>query len=453
MFKKLREKLKQSLSIFSRKAEEVAEPIEESTEEFKGEPAVEGNNETKEEITQADVKRIREKETKPSESNASKHQHSASAEVNDQPAPNNEHKGETVPTTPLQENKPLTEVLQSPDTKNFALKTPKAPKPESKPSLFKRIFKKDEDDTATQVQVPKTSSVPNEASIFAKTKHALTTRKLSAEKFDQLFWDLELGLLENNVAIDVITKLKEDLKLKLMGKPLPRNLESVVEQSLNESLKNIVSIEQINILTKAKEKKPLIMAFFGINGSGKTTTIAKIASLLKQEGLSCVFAAADTFRAAAIQQLEEHATKLNTKIIKHDYGADAAAVAFDAVRFAKKNNIDVVLIDTAGRLHSDVNLMDELKKIVRVAKPDLNIFVGESITGNDCIEQSQKFNEHVKIDAIILTKADVDEKGGTALSISYVTKKPILYIGTGQMYQDLKPFTKEFILKNLGLDS
>ena len=162
-------------------------------------------------------------------------------------------------------------------------------------------------------------------------------------------------------------------------------------------------------------------------------------------------AAGDTFRAAAIQQLEEHAQNLNIKIIKHDYGSDAAAVAFDAIAYAKAHDLDTVLIDTAGRMHSNTNLMDEMKKIVRVAKPDMVLFVGESITGNDCIEQAKQFNEIIGITGIVLTKADVDEKGGAALSIAHVTGKPIIFLGMGQRYEDLKPFSKDMIMNNLGL--
>ena len=175
------------------------------------------------------------------------------------------------------------------------------------------------------------------------------------------------------------------------------------------------------------------------------------ANLLKQNGKSVVMAAADTFRAAAIDQLQEHADKLKIKLVKHDYGSDAAAVAFDAIKHAEAKGVDVVLIDTAGRLHSNTNLVDEMKKIVKIANPDLKIFVGESITGNDCVEQATQFNEAIGIDGIILSKADIDEKGGAAISISFVTQKPILYLGTGQEYKDLKPFNAKELLASLGL--
>ena len=203
---------------------------------------------------------------------------------------------------------------------------------------------------------------------------------------------------------------------------------------------------------KKKAGEPLIISFIGVNGSGKTTTIAKVARLFQNYKLKPVIAAADTFRAAAIQQIEAHALKLGVKLIKHDYGSDPAAVAFDAVKFAKQKAMDVVLIDTAGRLHSNINLMDEMKKIMRVAKPDLKLFIGEAITGNDCVEQAKEFNEAVGIDGVILCKADVDDKGGAAISVSHVTGKPILYLGIGQGYDDLKEFDKSIVLDSLELE-
>lgn len=286
---------------------------------------------------------------------------------------------------------------------------------------------------------------------FAKFKEKITTKKIDAEKFDEIFWELERTLLENNVAMEVIDKIKDDLKAKLVDIPLKRSdIEETIEDSLKESISEVLGFETFDLVKKAKEKKPYIICFLGINGSGKTTSIAKVAKLFQDNKMSVVMAAADTFRAAAIEQLQHHADALGVRMIKHDYKSDSAAVAFDAVKHAQAQGKDVVLIDTAGRLHSNKDLLDELKKIIRVAKPDLKIFVGESITGNDCVEQAKEFNNTVGIDAIILAKADIDEKGGAALSVSYVTKKPIIYLGTGQEYKDLEPFDKEKILKNLG---
>ena len=290
-------------------------------------------------------------------------------------------------------------------------------------------------------------------SFFGKIKESFTTKTISAEKYEELFWDLEIALLENNVSVEVIEKIKEDLKEELVDKPLPRDVEKKMMDTLKKTLQEILSFEQINLVKniKGKEKKPYVIAFFGINGSGKTTSIAKLTHYLQKNDCSIVLAACDTFRAAAIQQLEEHAEKLGVKIIKHEYGSDATAVAYDAIKYAEKNKIDAVLIDTAGRLHSNTNLMSELKKLITKNHPDLNIFVGESITGNDCIEQARKFNELVNLDGVILTKADVDEKGGAPLSIAYTIKKPILFLGVGQKHSDLEEFDTNKIIGRLGL--
>lgn len=287
--------------------------------------------------------------------------------------------------------------------------------------------------------------------IFGRIAEAITTKKISAQQFDAMFWDMETALLENSVAVEVIDKIKDDLKDSIVDKPIPRSKSGdIITDALRESIDSLF-VEPENLVEKIKQKKPFVILFVGINGSGKTTTIAKTARYLQKNKLSCVLAASDTFRAAAIDQLQVHADKLGVKLIKHAYGADPAAVAFDAIAYAKAHSIDAVLIDTAGRMHSNVNLMDEMKKIVRVAKPDMKIFVGEAITGNDCTEQARKFNEAVGIDAIILAKADIDEKGGASISVSYVTQKPILFLGAGQGYDDLQIFDKQALIKNLGL--
>jgi len=288
--------------------------------------------------------------------------------------------------------------------------------------------------------------------IFGRIKEKIITKRISESKFDELYSDLEMVMLENNVALEVVDKIKDDLKEKLVDKPILRGeVSKKVSEGLKESIEDLFSIKGLDILKEVKKKKPYVICFLGVNGSGKTTTIAKFAHLFKKKGFSVLMAAGDTWRAASIQQLEEHGKKLGVKVIKHNYGSDPAAVAFDGIKAAKAKDIDVVLIDTAGRQHSNKDLMREMEKIVRVAKPDLKIFIGESITGNDCVLQAQQFDEVVKIDGVVLTKADVDEKGGAAISIGYVTGKPILYLGMGQQYGDLERFDGNKIVSSLGI--
>jgi len=291
------------------------------------------------------------------------------------------------------------------------------------------------------------------SNIFGKISQVITTKKISESQYDELFWELEVELLENNVAFEVIEKIKDDLKPKLVDVPISRSkVEETIEESLRDSISELLSFENIDLIKeiRSNKEKPYVIVFLGTNGSGKTTTISKVANYLKNNNISCILAAADTFRAAAIQQLEEHGKKLELKVIKQDYGADPAAVCFDAISHAKSQHIDCVLIDTSGRLHSNKDLMRELEKIIRIAKPNLKVLVAESITGNDAVEQALQFNEFIGLDSVILTKSDIDEKGGTIISFSYMTKKPILFLGIGQNYNDLKVPEKKEILKTLG---
>jgi len=265
--------------------------------------------------------------------------------------------------------------------------------------------------------------------------------KFSEKRREYFLERLEEDLLQNNVAYDVVEKLKVDL-INSKSKKVDVELKKIITNLLE-------SAKPIDIIKLAKEKKksgkPFTILFVGINGAGKTTTIAKIANIFKKNKFSCILAAGDTWRAAAIEQLGNHADKLKLRMVKHKYGADPAAVAFDAVRV---KDAKVVLIDSAGRQQANADLMDELAKVKRVAKPDFTIFVGESITGNDCVSQVKIFNNKIGIDGVILTKADVDEKGGTLLSVVYTARKPVLFIGTGQRYQDIEQFNpKDFIKK------
>ena len=287
--------------------------------------------------------------------------------------------------------------------------------------------------------------------IFSKFKSRFAY-KIREEEFNDIFDDLEMSLLENNVALEAVESIRENLKDKLVGKEIKKDkLEEEISEELKNSLNEIL-IEPDNPLDFIKiADKPFKILFFGINGTGKTTTIAKITSYLKKAGFSVVLAAGDTFRAASIEQISEHAKNLGVPVIKHDYGGDPSAVGFDAIKYAEKNKIDVVLIDTAGRMHTQSNLISEMEKIVRVTKPDLKLFVAESIAGNDAIEQAKTFNEAISIDGSVLSKVDIDEKGGTIISISHATGKPIFYLGTGQNYEDLELFNKQKFIESLGL--
>lgn len=290
---------------------------------------------------------------------------------------------------------------------------------------------------------------------FSSAAKSLGERELKEKDIEDVLFQLEISLLESDVATEVIDSIKSDLKEKLIGtKVNKKEIEKFVKDSLIESISGLFnSAGKIDIFSKITLKKdsgqPYIILFVGINGTGKTTTLAKLAYLLKKSKYSVVIAAADTFRAGAIEQLKEHASRLNLKIIAQNYGSDPAAVARDAVLYAKSHKIDCVLVDTAGRMQTSKNLMEQIEKITKVINPDFKIFVGDSLAGNDTVNQAKEFHEHTKFDAAILTKSDADARGGAALSIVKVTSTPILYVGVGQEYEDLKTFDKELFLETV----
>lgn len=274
--------------------------------------------------------------------------------------------------------------------------------------------------------------------------------KFKEGKVDNILWALELVLLESDVAMPVIDKIKEDVKKELGKQKIGRNVKDFVESTLKKSISDVLISNTVNFDNIIKtHERPVKIMFVGVNGSGKTTVIAKIAYLLKEKGLTCVLAASDTFRAGAIEQIEIHSKKLGVKLIKHQPGSDPAAVAYDAVEHARARKKDAVLIDTAGRMQTNVNLMDEMKKIKRIANPDLVVFVGDALTGNDAVNQASAFNDAVGIDAVILTKIDADAKGGAALSVAYTIGKPIMFLGTGQEYKDLIAFDPGWMVNRL----
>ena len=462
MFSKLKEKLKDALSIFSKKTEEQAEVTTTTEDIVTSEVATSTEVITTPELQAKITEVITTPELIPEEEKpisikqAPKSQPTTISPITETKArvPIIPKKIETPKPTETQKL-PTSPTIKTDSTREIEQETTIPQEYSSKKEATKSEEKTEinKPPTQTKKSEPEKPQQLETKGFFSKVKEAITTKTINEEKFEELFWDLEITLLENNVSVEVIDKIKSDLKGELVNKPLPRDVASKIEETLRKTLKDILTYNYTPILTQIKQsqKKPFIIAFFGINGAGKTTSIAKLTHYLQKNNLTVVLAACDTFRAAAIQQLEEHAVKLHTKIIKHDYGSDAAAVAYDAIKYAQKNNNDVVLIDTAGRLHSNTNLMAELEKIIRTTKPDLKIFVGESITGNDCIEQAREFNNLVQMDGAILTKADIDEKGGAPISISYIIKKPIFFLGTGQTYDDFIEFNKEKILESLGL--
>ncbi len=277
-------------------------------------------------------------------------------------------------------------------------------------------------------------------------------RRLKDSVLDDILHDLELGLLEADVALPVAEDLTKHVKNALIGRRIDRSfdVDDAVKLALKAAVKEVLAQRSLDLAAMVKSKPPpFVLMFVGINGGGKTTAIAKLAYRMQKHGLSCVLAAGDTFRAGAIEQLTLHSEKLGCKIIKHQEGSDPAAVAYDAIEHARARKKDVVLIDTAGRMQTNTNLMDEMKKIRRVAKPDLVFFVGDALAGSDAVEQAKRFDAAVGIDGVILTKVDADAKGGAALSIAKTIGKPIAYISYGQEYEKLGKFDPDWMVARI----
>ncbi len=289
----------------------------------------------------------------------------------------------------------------------------------------------------------------NTFSLFVK-------KTLTEKKIDEAINDLKLLLVSNDVAMDTADEICNKIIDSFKGEQIGRlsSTKKMVFDTLKDVITGILTPEnEVDLLDEIKKKsktnEPYVIVFLGVNGTGKTTTMAKIAYYLKKNNISVVAAASDTFRAAAIEQLSYHMENVGVRVIKHEYNSDPASVGYDAIEHAKAKNINVVLIDTAGRQVTDKNLMIEMQKICRVAQPDLIIFVGDSLAGNDALYQAKEFKKHVGIDANILTKLDADARGGAALSISFETKKPILFLATGQNYEDLIPFDRDFFISSI----
>ena len=289
---------------------------------------------------------------------------------------------------------------------------------------------------------------------FSAVTSAVKEKQLSDKDLDDVVFNFQLALIESDVAQSVAEALTNEVQKSLAGTKVDRSAEpsEVVGERLATLLEAAFArAGSANLVANVKEKtkksgEPYVILFLGINGTGKTTTVAKLANFMQKNGLSVVCAAGDTHRPGAIEQLSEHAGRLSLKVISQRYGADPAAVGRDGVLYAKAHHADCLLIDTAGRMQTNQNLMEEMAKIVRVVKPDFRMFVADALTGNDAVSQAEQFNQHVGFDGAILTKADADVRGGAALSIVYTTGKPVLFLGVGQGYGDLEPFdTQKFL--------
>jgi fused signal recognition particle receptor len=292
---------------------------------------------------------------------------------------------------------------------------------------------------------------------FSSAARSISQKELSSKDLDESLFDLNISLLESDVSQEVIDDLSAQIKTNLVGMKLQKNesTEEIIVDTLRRNFSAILdkagTIDLLKAIQDKKQSKsgPFKIVFLGINGTGKTTTVAKVANMLRKSGFSVVIAAADTHRAGAIEQISAHAEKLSIKVISQRYGADPSAVSRDALEYARKHYVDVVLIDTAGRMQTAKNLMDEIGKIVKVIKPDLKLFVGDSLSGNDTINQAKEFFSYTSFDGAILTKADADAKGGSVISISYITSKPIIYLGIGQGYDDILLFDKEKFVETI----
>jgi fused signal recognition particle receptor len=348
------------------------------------------------------------------------------------------------PSIPISETKP-TESVVSPRKRAEKIHRPVS---EEKIQREKQLDKQIEDSIEKELKQIIQTRKSIEQTVPTDTK---TTRVIDDSKLDDLLWELEMGLLESDVAYSVIQSIKNDIKQELKSVPFYKAKTSeFVETVLKNAISHVLKTNEFDFISFLRQqKKPVVVMFVGVNGTGKTLAIAKIANLLKKQGITCVMAAGDTFRAGAIEQLSIHADNVGVKIVKHGPGADPAAVAFDAIEHARAKHKDVVLLDTAGRMQTNYNLMDEMAKIKRVAKPDMIIFVGDALSGNDAVEQAKRFNEVVGIDGVILNKVDADAKGGSSLSIAYTIGKPLLFIGVGQGYDDQRPFDPEWMVTNL----
>jgi len=335
------------------------------------------------------------------------------------------------------------ETTESPDTSHPTAET------EADPAERADVPTDDEDDrTGSQ-----SADNDNEPSTFQRAKAFATGRIIIEEEdLEEPLWNLEMALLESDVEMSVAERILDTVREKMLGESRKQveTTGELVESALYDALLDVIAVGQFDFEDRiAEAEKPVTIVFTGVNGVGKTTSIAKLSEWLADRGYSSVLANGDTYRAGANEQIAEHADRLDRELIAHDQGGDPAAVIYDGVEYAEANDIDVVLGDTAGRLHTSDDLMAQLEKIDRVVDPDMTLFVDEAVAGQDAVTRAKEFNDAAAIDGAILTKADADSSGGAAISVAYVTGKPILFLGTGQGYDDITLFDPEELVESL----
>jgi fused signal recognition particle receptor len=298
-----------------------------------------------------------------------------------------------------------------------------------------------------------TAPVSASPTFVDKVRVLITERELivSAKDVNEALSELEMTLLESDVALPATDAIINSVEKNLVGKhrKIGESVDSLVVHALKVALLDVLGNGFDLKEYIAKHDRPVKILFTGVNGTGKTTTVAKIGAYLKKEGFTVVIGAGDTYRAGAIEQIGVHAERLGIRIIQHKEGADPSAVLFDAVQYARSHKIDVVLADTAGRFHNKANLMSQLEKIKRVMKPDLVVYVDEAVAGNDAVTRAYEFDKTIGADAVILTKVDMDSRGGAAISIAHTIGKPLMFIGTGQSYDDIAPFDPAQVVEEL----
>ena len=314
----------------------------------------------------------------------------------------------------------------------------KTPEPEALPDAQNKIPEPEEKKNPGFINKIKTLIVEHE---FVLTE----------KDVEESLFELQMVLLESDVAYPVAEAITEHMKKELVGthRKIRESADDVVTNALRHAIEEVLG-EGFDLVEYIKtHEKPVKILFTGVNGTGKTTSVAKIAYYLKSQGISVVVGAGDTFRAGAIEQIRVHCERIGVKLISHQEGADPSAVLYDTVEYAKAHNTDVVLADSAGRFHNRVNLMNQLEKIKRVMKPDLVFYVDEAVAGNDAVIRADEFEKTVSTDGVILTKVDMDPKGGAAISIAYTIGKPLVFLGVGQGYEDMKPFTPALIIDEI----